>query len=132
MSVVTDPISDFLTRVRNGIRAGHANISSPYSRIRAEIARILQEEGFIWNYEVVTGDGFPTIKVKLKYDGRRPLITDLKRVSSPGRRHYVGHEEIPNVRQGLGVAILSTSKGVMTGARARRQKVGGELVAFVW
>jgi small subunit ribosomal protein S8 len=132
MSVVSDPIADFLTRIRNASRAAKADLASPYSRIRAEIARILQEEGYIWNYEVATGEAFPVLKVKLKYEGRNPVITDLKRVSTPGRRTYVGHDEIPSVRQGLGISILSTSKGVMTGARARRQKLGGELLAFVW
>ena len=132
MSVVTDPIADFLTRIRNASSAAKTDLISPYSRIRAEIARILQEEGYIWNYEVLTGEGFPALKVKLKYDGKRPIITDLKRVSTPGRRQYAPHDAIPAVRQGLGISIVSTSKGVMTGARARRQKVGGELLAFVW
>ena len=132
MSLATDPISDFLTRARNAAGAAKQEFTAPFSRMKAEIARILQEEGFIWNYEVVTGSGHATLKVKLKYQGRTPVITDLKRVSTPGRRHYVGSDKIPRVRQGLGIAILSTPKGVMTGKQARKQKVGGELLALVW
>ena len=132
MSLATDPISDFLTRARNAAMAAKEEFTAPFSRIKAEIARILQEEGFIWAYEVVTDGGHATLKVKLKYQGRTPVITDLKRVSSPGRRHYVGSTKIPRVRQGLGIAILSTPKGIMTGRQARKQKVGGELLALVW
>jgi len=132
MSLATDPIADFLTRIRNANRAAHQDLTAPFSKIKAEIARILLEEGFIWNYEVITGDGHPSLKVKLKYQGRVPVITNLKRVSTPGRRHYVGSAEIPRVRQGMGIAILSTPKGLMTGGRARKQNLGGELLALVW
>ena len=132
MSVASDPIADFLSRIRNASRAAKQELTAPFSKIKADIARILQEEGYIWNYEVVTGEGKPSIKVKLKYHGKTPVITDLKRVSSPGRRHYVGHEEVPQVRRGLGISILSTSKGLMSGRHARKQKVGGELLALVW
>lgn len=132
MSVVSDPISDFLTRIRNATRAAKQELSAPFSSIKAEISRILQEEGFIWGYEVVTGEGRPSLKLKLKYQGKAPVITDLKRVSTPGRRHYVGSADIPRVRQGLGISIVSTSRGVMTGSKARRQKLGGELLALVW
>jgi small subunit ribosomal protein S8 len=133
MSVLTDPIADFLARIRNASRAAKQDFVAPFSQIKAEIARILQEEGYIWNYEVVTGEGVkPHLKVKLKYHGKTPVITDLKRVSTPGRRHYVGHEEVPQVRRGLGISILSTSKGLMSGSAARKQKVGGELLALVW
>lgn len=132
MSVVTDPIADFLSRIRNASRAAKQELTAPFSQIKAEIARILKEEGYIWNYEVVTGEGKPHIKVKLKYHGKTPVITDLKRVSSPGRRHYVGSAEVPQVRRGLGISILSTPKGLMSGAHARKQKVGGELLALVW
>lgn len=134
MSVVTDPIADFLARIRNASRAAKQDFTAPFSQIKAEIARILQEEGYIWNYEVVTGEGKPQaeLKVKLKYHGKTPVITDLKRVSTPGRRHYVGHDEVPQVRRGLGISILSTSKGLMSGTSARKQKVGGELLALVW
>jgi len=132
MSVVTDPIADFLTRVRNASRAAKQDFTAPFSQIKGEIARILQEEGYIWNYEVLANEGKPQLKVKLKYHGKTPVITDLKRVSTPGRRHYVGHEEVPQVRRGLGISILSTSKGLMSGSSARKQKVGGELLALVW
>lgn len=132
MSLATDPIADFLTRIRNAARAAKQDLIAPFSKIKAEIARILQEEGFIWNYELITHDGHPALKVKLKYQGKAPVITNLKRVSTPGRRHYVGSAEIPRVRQGMGIAILSTPKGLMTGGRARKQNLGGELLALVW
>ena len=132
MSLATDPIADFLTRIRNAVRAAKEDLSAPFSRIKAEIARILLEEGYIWNYEVVTGEGRPSLKLKLKYQGKASVITNLKRVSTPGRRHYVGSAKIPRVRQGLGIAILSTPKGIMTGGRARKQNLGGELLALVW
>ena len=101
------------------------------ARMTADIARILQEEGYIWNYEVVTGDR-TTLKVKPKFIDGRAVLTDLKRVSTPGRRHYVGSTEIPRVMSGLGISILSTSKGVMSGGNAKRQNLGGELLANVW
>ncbi|HBE22549.1 MAG TPA: 30S ribosomal protein S8 [Verrucomicrobiales bacterium] len=132
MAVLTDPISDFLTRFSNACRAGNEVFTAPYSRIKADIAKILQEEGYVWSYEVVTTDGFPTLKVKGKFVDGRPVLTGLKRVSKPGRRNYVGSDEIPRVMSGLGISILSTSKGVMTGARAKREKLGGELLAIVW
>jgi small subunit ribosomal protein S8 len=132
MAVLSDPISDFLTRFKNACRAGREDFSAPYSRIKADIARILQDEGYLWGYEVSTEGKFPIIKVRAKFVDGRPVLTDLKRVSSPGRRQYVGSEEIPRVLNGLGIAILSTSKGVMSGARAKRERLGGELLAFVW
>lgn len=131
MAVLTDPISDFLTRLKNACRAGNEEFKAPHSKIKADIAKILQEEGYIWNYEVVTGDR-TEIKVKPKYIDSRPVLTDLKRVSKPGRRSYVGSDEIPRVMSGLGIAILSTSKGVMTGGTAKRNNLGGELLAIVW
>jgi small subunit ribosomal protein S8 len=131
MAVLSDPISDFLTRLKNACRAGNEEFTAPHSRIKADVAKILQEEGYIWNYEVVTGDRI-TLKVKPKFIDSRPVLTDLKRVSKPGRRKYVGSGEIPRVMSGLGIAILSTSKGVMTGASAKRQNLGGELLAIVW
>jgi small subunit ribosomal protein S8 len=131
MAVLTDPISDFLTRLKNACRAGNEEFTAPHSLIKANIAKILQEEGYIWNYEVVTGDR-TELKVKPKFIDGRPVLTDLKRVSKPGRRHYVGSDEIPRVMSGLGIAILSTSKGVMTGGTAKRHNLGGELLALVW
>ena len=131
MAVLTDPISDFLTRLKNACLAGNQEFTAPYSKIKADIARILQEEGYLWNYEVVTGTS-TKLKLKPKYIDGRPVLTDLKRVSTPGRRQYVGFDEIPRVMSGLGITILSTSKGVMSGGSAKRQKLGGEHLASVW
>jgi small subunit ribosomal protein S8 len=131
MAVLTDPISDFLTRFKNAARAGNEEFSAPYSKIKADIARILQEEGYIWKFEVTTG-ARTELKVNPKYVDGRPVLTDLKRVSRPGRRHYVGSTEVPRVMSGLGISILSTPKGIMTGGSAKRQNVGGELLATVW
>ena len=131
MAVLTDPISDFLTRFKNAARAGKEEFSVPHSRIKADIAKILQEEGYIWNYEVQEGS-ITEIKAKPRYVDGRAVLTDLKRVSRPGRRHYVGSGDIPRVMSGLGIAILSTSKGVMSGGSAKKQKLGGELLAYVW
>jgi len=131
MAVLTDPISDFLTRLKNACLAGNEEFTAPYSKIKADIARILQEEGYLWNYEVLTGKR-TLIKVKPKFLEGRPVLTDLKRVSTPGRRHYVGANEVPRVMSGLGISILSTSKGVMSGGNAKRHKLGGELLANVW
>lgn len=132
MAVLTDPISDFLTRFKNCCRAGNEEFTAPYSRIKADIAKILQEEGYIWNYEVVTTEQQPEIKVKARYVDGRPVLTDLKRVSKPGRRVYAGADDIPRVLNGLGIAVVSTSKGVMTGAQAKRSRLGGEVMALVW
>lgn len=129
---MTDPISDYLTRIRNAATAGHQEVLIPFSKIKSEISRVLQEEGYIWNYEVDTTGAHPQIKLKLKYQGKNPVIRHLSRVSKPGLRKYVSTDEIPRVLGGLGVAILSTSRGIMTGARARKAKVGGELLAQVW
>jgi small subunit ribosomal protein S8 len=131
MAVLSDPISDFLTRFKNAARAGNEEFTAPYSKIKADIANILKEEGYIWNYEVVTGKR-TELKVKPKFVDGRPVLTDLKRVSTPGRRHYVGSTEIPRVMSGLGISILSTSKGVMSGGNAKRNNLGGELIANVW
>ena len=132
MAVLSDPVADFLTRLKNACRAGLEEFRAPHSRIKVEIARILEQEGYIWNYEVDTSGQFPQIKVKVRYSDDRPVLTDLKRVSKPGRRRYVGAGEIPPVLNGLGISILSTSRGLMTGARAKRENIGGELLAFVW
>lgn len=131
MAVLTDPISDFLTRFKNAARAGNEEFTAPYSKIKADIAEILKQEGYIWKYEVVTGER-TELKLSPKFVDGRPVLTDLKRISKPGRRQYVGSQEIPRVLSGLGISILSTSKGVMTGARAKREKLGGELLAIVW
>jgi small subunit ribosomal protein S8 len=129
---MTDPISDFLTRIRNAAAAGKEEVLAPFSQMKAEISRILQEEGYIWNYEVDTGDKHPRLKLKLKYDGRTPVIKHLERVSRPGLRKFVSVGEIPRVLGGLGISIVSTSRGVMSGHKARKAKVGGELLALIW
>ncbi len=133
---VTDPIADMLTRMRNALMAGHQVVSVPSSKIKLAIARIMVDEGFVETFEEATDSGHKTLRVKLKYVGerreRRPVISGLKRVSSPGRRVYVNKGDIPLVRSGMGVAILSTPKGVMTGMRARKMGVGGEVLCQVW
>ncbi len=133
---ITDPIADMLTRIRNGLMAGHSIVTVPTSKIKVAIARILVEEGFIESFEEAQDEAHGVLRLRLKYVGerreRRPVISGLKRVSTPGRRVYVGKQKIPWVRSGMGVAILSTPKGVMTGGRARQLGVGGELLCQVW
>ncbi|OJX47390.1 MAG: 30S ribosomal protein S8 [Chloroflexi bacterium 44-23] len=135
---VNDPIADMLTRIRNGLMVQQGNVAMPTSKLKAEVARILKEEGFIEDFEVVEGEKpeMYTLRVKLKYVGerrfRRPVITGLKRVSRPGRRIYTSKQDIPWVLSGMGIAILSTPKGVMTGQRARQLNVGGEILCKVW
>ncbi|HLE15821.1 MAG TPA: 30S ribosomal protein S8 [Anaerolineales bacterium] len=135
---VTDPIADMLTRIRNGMMAGHPSVAMPSSNLKASIAKILKEEGFINSYEVADDPsvGYKILRIRLKYVGerrqRRPVITGLERVSRPGRRVYTGKQDIPWVLSGMGVAILSTPKGVMTGQRARQLGVGGEILCKVW
>ena len=132
MSTVTDPIADFLARVRNGARAQKPEVLIPYSKIKAEIARIFKEEGYISDYSVDTSGEHPRIKVVNKLVDRSSAIAGLKRVSRPGLRRYVGADEIPRVLGGMGLAILSTSRGILSGREARKQKIGGELLAYVW
>jgi small subunit ribosomal protein S8 len=135
---ISDPISDMLTRIRNAVMMGHASVAMPSSKIKVAIAKIMKDEGFISGYEVVDGKvaGSKILRLRLKYVGerreRQPVITGLERVSRPGRRVYTGKQEIPHVLSGIGVAILSTPKGVMTGQRARQLGVGGEVLCKVW
>lgn len=134
----TDPIADMLTRLRNAVMAGHAQVALPNSKIKLEIAKILKEEGFLELFEVVDGEneGQKVLRLKIKYVGerreRKAVLSGLERVSKPGRRIYTKKTDIPWVLSGIGVAILSTPKGVMTGARARQLGVGGEIIAKVW
>ena len=129
----TDPIADFLTRIRNGITADHDVVEMPSSKFKAEIARILQEQGYIEDYSVEPARVGRVLRVRLKYtEDRRSVITGMARVSKPGRRNYVGAAGVPKVLGGMGTTIVSTSRGVMTGHEARRARVGGELVAEVW
>lgn len=131
--MVTDPIADMLTRIRNAILARHDFVLVPASRMKLSIAKILKEEGFISDYEVLKGKPQRVIKIYLKYtEKKEPVLTGLKRVSKPGLRIYLQRAEIPRVYGGLGIAIVSTSKGVMTGHQAWRQKVGGELLCYIW
>ena len=130
---ISDPIADMLTRIRNAIMARHDTVLIPASRMKLSVARILKEEGFINDYEVVRSKPHRAIKVYLKYkDKSQPILSGLERVSKPGLRVYVERKEIPRVYGGLGIAIVSTSKGVITGKQAWRQKIGGELLCYVW
>jgi small subunit ribosomal protein S8 len=129
----TDPIADFLSRIRNGITADHDVVEMPASTFKAEIARILREQGYIEDFAVEPARVGRVLKVRLKYtEDRRSVISGIERVSKPGRRNYVGAGDVPKVLGGMGTAIVSTSRGVMTGHDARRARVGGELVARVW
>jgi small subunit ribosomal protein S8 len=129
----TDPIADFLTRIRNGLRADHDAVEMPSSQFKAELARILAEQGYIESFEVEPGRVGRTLRVQLKYtEDRKPVILGLERLSKPGRREYVSAGKVPKVQGGMGTTIVSTSRGVMTGHDARRAGVGGELVARVW
>ncbi|HWQ23660.1 MAG TPA: 30S ribosomal protein S8 [Gaiellaceae bacterium] len=131
--MLTDPIADMLSRIRNANRALHDSVSMPTSRLKEEIARILAEEGYIKGYRVVPGEPVATLVIELKYSrDRRRVITDLKRVSRPGRRVYARKDRLPRVLGGLGTAILSTSTGVISSREAARRGVGGEVIAFVW
>ena len=133
MAVLSDPIADFLTRVKNAGIARTEGFTVAYSSIKAEIARILQEEGYIWSYEIVGEGKDKTIKVKSKFTKEgKSIVTDVKRCSKPGRRQYVCSADIPTVMNGLGISIVSTSSGMMTGTKARKLQIGGELIALVW
>jgi len=130
--MVNDPIADMLTRIRNAVMARHDTVLISASKMKLSIAKILKEEGFISDYTVLRGKPQRMIKITLKYIDGQPAVMGLERVSKPGLRVYVGRGEIPRVYGGLGIAILSTSKGVMTGQEAWRRKLGGELLCYVW
>ncbi|MDP9254843.1 MAG: 30S ribosomal protein S8 [Verrucomicrobiota bacterium] len=132
MSTVTDPIADLLARIRNGAHAQKIDMFVPYSRIKAEVVRILKDEGYISGYSIDTSASHPRIKITNKLVDRSSAITGLRRVSRPGLRRYVRADKIPRVLGGMGVAILSTPRGVLSGREAKKQKVGGELLAYVW
>ncbi len=130
---MNDPIGDMLTRIRNSQMRGKSTVMAPASKMRVRVLDVLAEEGYIRGYEAVTGDdGHPAIEISLKYFDGAPVIREMKRVSKPGRRVYLGVDDIPSVRQGLGVSIVSTSKGVMSDASARSQNVGGEVLCTVF
>ncbi len=132
---MTDPIADLLTRIRNAIMAGHKVVEAPASNLKKEVARILFEKGYILGYKVVEGEGVQaTLKIALKYNpkSKKSAIKSIQRVSRPGLRKYVGAEEMPRVLNGLGVAILSTSRGLMTDKEARKENIGGEVLCYVY
>ncbi len=129
---ITDPIADMLTRIRNASSAKHATVEIPASNMKKAIAEILLAEGYIKNFQLINDGIQGVIKVTLKYNGNEKAITGLRRVSKPGLRMYAGAEELPKVLRGLGIAIISTSKGIMTDRKAREAHVGGEVLAFVW
>jgi len=133
---MSDPIADMLTRIRNSLMREHATVSMPHSKVKEAIAGVLKSEGYIEEFQVLTENPFPVLHLKLKYAGgrrdRRSVITGLERVSKPGRRVYVGKGDVPWVLSGMGMAVLTTSKGIMTGQQARRQGVGGEVICKVW
>ena len=131
--MLTDPVADMLTRIRNANRAMHDKVEMPTSRMKEEIARILKEEGYIKDYSVKKGESFDTLLIELKFGrNRERVLTDLKRVSKPGRRVYARKDRLPRVLGGLGTAILSTSTGLVTGRTAQERGVGGEVVCFIW
>jgi small subunit ribosomal protein S8 len=131
--VLTDPIADFLTRIRNALRSGHEDVEIPASRLKLEMSRILKEQGYILDFDSGSARVGEVIRIRLKYtDDQQPVISGLERVSRPGRRRYVDHDSVPRVHGGTGTAIVSTSRGVMTGHEATARGVGGEVVAYVW
>lgn len=129
---MTDPVADMLTRIRNAIMARHTRVSIPASNLKIAIAKILKDEGYIKDYDVLRESPQGEIVITLRYVDKRPVLNQIKRVSKPGLRVYTGHQEIPRVRGGLGTAILSTPRGVMSGREAYRQGVGGEVLCYVW
>jgi len=132
MAALTDPIADFLIRIKNAYMAGNDECTAPYSKIKVDIAEILKAEGYIWGFDVDKEGQFPVIRVRTRIVDGQPAMANVKRMSKPGLRRYVGSEDIPRVLSGLGISILSTSKGVMTCVNARKAKIGGELLAQVW
>ncbi len=130
--MVTDPIADMLTRIRNAGMARHRRVDMPVSKLKTEIARLLKDNHYIHDFKILDDGERKVLRLYLKYYQEKPVIRELRRVSKPGLRKYVGVEEIPRVRNGLGMAVLSTSRGVMTDREARSNKVGGELLAIVW
>ncbi len=129
---ITDPIADMLTRIRNAGSARHDSVDVPASKMKKSIAQILLDEGYIKSFQLVDDGAQGLIRIALKYQGRQPSIQGLKRVSKPGLRVYAGAQELPKVLRGLGIAVISTSRGIMTDKKARELNVGGEVLAFVW
>jgi small subunit ribosomal protein S8 len=133
MSAITDPVADLLTRIRNASRAGHDQVEIPGSRLKLEIVKILAQEKFVRGYQFISDERQGVLRVFLKYGSKRePVLTDLKRVSKPGLRVYAGIKDVPRVLNGMGIAILSTSRGLLTDRDCRRQRLGGEVLCYVW
>lgn len=130
--MMTDPISDMLSRMRNAIVRKYDHVEMPASKIKIKIAHLFQEEGFVRGVEAVTAKGHPAIRIQLKYVKEEPVISGMRRVSRPGRRVYVGKDKIPKVRGGLGVAVVSTTQGIMTDRESRKRNLGGEVICFIW
>jgi small subunit ribosomal protein S8 len=131
--MLTDPVADYLTRIRHALRSGHEDVEIPASRLKLEMSRILKEQGYILDFAPAPARVGEVIRIQLKYtEDQQPVITGLERVSRPGRRRYVDHDSVPRVFGGTGTAIVSTSRGVMTGHEAKARGVGGEVVAYVW
>ena len=129
---ITDPIADALTRIRNANTVKHPSVEIPASKLKVELVKLLKEEGYISDYELIEKDGFKVISVQLKYNAGKSVITGLKRVSTPGLRTYSKSKNLPKVMDGLGIAVVSTSKGLMTDRAARAEKLGGEILCYVW
>ena len=129
---ITDPIADALTRIRNANTVKHPSVEIPASKLKVELVKLLKEEGYISDYELIEKDGFKVISVQLKYNAGKSVITGLKRVSTPGLRTYSKAQMLPKVMDGLGIAVISTSKGLMTDRTARAEKLGGEIICYVW
>lgn len=133
MSAITDPVADLLTRIRNASRAGHEQVEIPGSRLKLEIVKILEQEKFVRGYQFISDERQGVIRVFLKYGAKRePVVSDLKRISKPGLRVYAGVKEVPRVLNGMGIAILSTSRGLLPDRECRRQRLGGEVLCYVW
>jgi len=131
--MMTDPLADVLVRMQNAARRGHETVTVPASRLKAELLRVLKAEGFISDYERAIADGHPVLRIRLRYVGEgQPIITGLRRISKPGKRVYIGTRDVRPVMGGMGLAILSTSKGLMTGQESRRAGLGGEVLCHVW
>jgi small subunit ribosomal protein S8 len=131
--MMTDPIADLLVRIQNGARRGHEAVTAPASKLKAEVLRVLKAEGFISGYEQISVDGLPTLRIQLRYVAEgQPMITAMRRISRPGKRVYVGRRNVVRVLSGMGLSILSTSKGVMTDQASRRAGLGGEVLCHIW
>ncbi len=131
--MMTDPIADLLIRIQNASRRGHETVTVPASKLKAELLRVLKKEGFITDFERATTEGHPTLKIQLRYLGEgQPIITGMRRISKPGQRVYVGRRKVPPVMGGMGLAVLSTSKGLLTDQESRRANLGGEVLFQVW